>query len=148
VTYFDAAYVAKCYLNEPRAELVRAVAARATEGLVSSELARVEFASILARHVREGHLTPIQAARKHRQFAQDERAGVWAWVRVTPTLVEHARAVIGRLPASVPVRTLDALHLVSALAAGVREVYTNDRHLLRAASYCDLEGIDVLDGQP
>jgi predicted nucleic acid-binding protein len=145
VTYFDAAYVAKCYLNEPRAELVRAVAARATDGLVSSELARVEFASILARHVREGHLTAIQAARKHRQFGRDERDGVWAWVRVTPTLIEQARGMIGRLPASVPLRALDALHLVSAQAAGVREVYTNDRHLLQAAPFFDLQGIDVLE---
>jgi uncharacterized protein len=144
VTYFDAAYIAKCYLNEPRADRVRAVAARATEGLVSSELARVEFASILARHVREGHLTPMRAGRKQQQFAQDERDGVWAWIRVTPTLIDEARAMIGRLPASVPLRALDALHLVSAQAAGVHELYTNDRHLLQAAPFFDLQGIDVL----
>ena len=50
--YFDAAYVAKCYLNEPGADRVREVAYGA-DGLASCELARLEFASILKRHVRE-----------------------------------------------------------------------------------------------
>ena len=52
--YFDAAYIAKCYLNEPGADRVREVAYGA-DGLASCELARLEFASILKRHVRERH---------------------------------------------------------------------------------------------
>jgi predicted nucleic acid-binding protein len=52
VIYFDAAYLAKCYLNEPGADRVREVAYGA-DGLASCELARLEFASILKRHVRE-----------------------------------------------------------------------------------------------
>lgn len=43
--YFDAAYVAKCYLNEPGADRVRQVA-YAADGLASCELARLEFAAI------------------------------------------------------------------------------------------------------
>ena len=54
--YFDAAYIAKCYLNEPGADRVREVAYGA-DGLASCELARLEFASILKRHVREHHVT-------------------------------------------------------------------------------------------
>jgi predicted nucleic acid-binding protein len=52
VIYFDVAYIAKCYLNEPGADRVREVAYGA-DGLASCELARLEFASILKRHVRE-----------------------------------------------------------------------------------------------
>jgi hypothetical protein len=46
VIYFDAAYIAKCYLNEPGADRVREEA-YAADGLASCELARLEFASIL-----------------------------------------------------------------------------------------------------
>ena len=53
--YFDAAYVAKCYLNEPGADRVRDVAYGA-DGLASCELARLEFTWILTRHVRERHV--------------------------------------------------------------------------------------------
>ena len=59
--YFDAAYIAKCYLNEPGAERVREVAYRA-DGLASCEIARIEFASILKRHVRERHVTRREMA--------------------------------------------------------------------------------------
>ena len=40
--YFDAAYIAKCYLNEPGADRVREVAYGA-DGLASCELARLEL---------------------------------------------------------------------------------------------------------
>jgi hypothetical protein len=56
VIYFDAADVAKCYLNEPGADRVRGVA-YAADGLASCELARLEFALILKRHVRDRHVT-------------------------------------------------------------------------------------------
>jgi predicted nucleic acid-binding protein len=59
VIYFDAAYVAKCYLNEPGADRVRELAYSA-DGLASCELARLEFASILKRHVRERGYTEHQ----------------------------------------------------------------------------------------
>jgi len=45
VIYFDAAYVAKCYLNEPGADRVREVAYGA-EGLASCELERTRSPQI------------------------------------------------------------------------------------------------------
>jgi len=44
LVYFDAAYIAKCYLNEPNAETIRQFAYDA-DGLASCEIARVEFYS-------------------------------------------------------------------------------------------------------
>ena len=40
--YFDTSYLAKCYLNEPRAAKVRKPAHRA-DGLACSQFGRVEF---------------------------------------------------------------------------------------------------------
>jgi predicted nucleic acid-binding protein len=145
VTYFDAAYIAKCYLNEPGAERVRDLA-RAADGLVSCEVARLEFAAILKRHVREGHLTRPGAAATLKEFEQDERDGVWQWLGVTSALVERARRHVLGLPRSVFVRSGDALHLTCAAAHGFQEVYTNDRHMLQAARHFGVIGIDVLDG--
>ena len=85
--YFDAAYIAKCYLNEPGADRVRAVAYEAN-GLASCELARVEFASILRRHVRERHVTRREMTAILTEFEDDEENGVWRWLGVTPELIE------------------------------------------------------------
>jgi len=52
--YFDAAYIAKCYLNEPGAEKVRSLAGT-ERGLASSELGRVEFFAVIHRHLRDGN---------------------------------------------------------------------------------------------
>jgi prevent-host-death family protein len=72
VIYFDAAYIAKCYLNEPGADRVREVAYGA-DGLASCELARLEFASILKRHVRERHVTRREMTAILKDFEADER---------------------------------------------------------------------------
>lgn len=143
--YFDAAYIAKCYLNEPGAEQVRKVAYDA-DGLASCELARLEFASILRRHAREGHITRREMAAVVKDFDQDERNGVWRWHGVTPDLLEKARAAVLKLPDTVFVRAGDALHLACAAEQNFRQVYTNDRHMLQAAPYFRLTGVDVIGG--
>ena len=142
--YFDAAYIAKCYLNEPGAERVRELARKA-DGLGSCEIARVEFASILKRHLREGHLTRREASATLKEFEEDEHDGVWQWFAMTSELLEQARARISHLPSSVFVRSIDALHLTCATAHGFQEVYTNDRHMLQAAGHFDVIGINILD---
>ena len=143
--YFDAAYIAKCYLNEPGADRVRKLAHEA-RGLASCELARLEFAAILKRHVREGHLTRREANATREEFEQDERDGVWRWLGVTSALIERARLRVLGLPSSVFVRSGDALHLTCAEEHGFREVYTNDRHMFQAARYFAVAGVNILDG--
>jgi predicted nucleic acid-binding protein len=141
--YFDAAYVAKCYLNEPGAERVREVAYGAA-GLASCELARLEFASIVMRHVREGHLKRREMTAIMKEFEQDEQDGVWHWFGMTSGLLESARKAVLALPGSVFIRSGDALHLACAEEHGFQEVYTNDRHMLQAARYFHLAGVNVL----
>ena len=142
--YFDAAYIAKCYLNEPGAERVRDVA-HGADGLASCELARLEFASILKRHVREGHITRREMTAILKEFGQDEIDGVWQWLGVTSALLEKARNYVLKLPRTVFVRSGDAVHLTCAEEHGFREVYTNDRHMLEAARHFDVIGVNVLD---
>ncbi len=142
--YFDAAYIAKCYLNEPGAERVRQVAYGA-DGLGSCELARLEFASIVKRHLREHHVTRREVTAVLKDFEQDEKDGVWQWFGVTSALIEKARDAVLQIPGQVFVRTGDALHLACAQEHGFGEVYTNDRHMLQAAKYFQVTGVNVLE---
>ena len=96
--YFDAAYIAKCYLNEPGADRVRELA-YAADGLLSCELARLEFASILKRHVREHHVTRREVTAILKDFEEDEQNGVWRGIpstnrAKTPSIVPIVLAVI------------------------------------------------------
>ena len=141
--YFDAAYVAKCYLNEPGADRVREVAYR-TDGLASCELARLEFASILKRHVRERHVTRREMTAILKDFEEDEQNGVWQWFGVTSELLEKARKAVLDIPTTVFLRSGDVLHLACAEEHGFQEVYTNDRHMLKAARHFHVTGVNVL----
>jgi predicted nucleic acid-binding protein len=143
VIYFDAAYVAKCYLNEPGADRVREVAYRA-DGLASCELARLEFASILKRHLREHHVTRREMTAILKEFEEDEKNGVWQWLGVTSELLEKACRVILDLPSTIFVRSGDALHLACAEEHGFEEVYTSDRRMLQAAKHFNVTGVNVL----
>jgi predicted nucleic acid-binding protein len=144
VIYFDAAYIAKCYLNEPGADRVRQVAYGA-DRLGSCELARLEFASILKRHLRERHVTRREATAILKEFEQDEKDGVWHWFGVTSALIEKARDAVLQIPGQVFVRAGDALHLACAQEQGFKDVHTNDRHMLQAAKYFHLTGVNVLE---
>ncbi len=136
--YFDAAYVAKGYLNEPGADRVREVAYGA-DGLASCELARLEFASILKRHVRERHVTRREMTAILKDFEEDEQNGVWQWFGVTSDLLEKARKAVLDIPTTEFLRSGDALHLACAEEHGFQEVYTNDRHMLKAARHFHLD---------
>lgn len=141
--YFDTAYIAKCYLNEPGAERVRELA-RVTAGLASCQIARVELYAAVHRHLREGRLKLRQLRLVLKQFENDETEGVWEWLPITPSLVTEACRRLQALPATVFIRSVDALHLTVARVEGLSEIYTSDRHMIAAAPHFGLEAKNLL----
>ena len=141
--YFDTAYIAKCYLNEAGAYEVRQLASTAS-GLASSEFARLEFFAVLYRKLREGALTQVQIQQIAGYFRQDEANGVWQWLSLTSALLEQACQHFLSLPGNVYLRTADALHLTCASHYKFQSIHSNDSHLLAAAQYFNLTGINVI----
>ena len=74
--YLDAAYVAKCYLNEPDSAAVR-IFAQSSETLHTSAFSIAEVACVFHRHVREGSLKPDLAVRLRDLFLDDIRTEVF-----------------------------------------------------------------------
>lgn len=142
--YFDAAYIAKCYLNEPGAEKVIDLASK-SDGLCSCEFGRLEFVSVLKRHKREGHLSARQAMIVLHRLQEDEQIGVWLWLPVASGLIRSVCERIMKLPKGIPIRAGDALHLECARENGLTQVYTNDRHMLACAPYFGLKGMNILE---
>ena len=141
--YFDTAYIAKCYLNEPGAERVRDLA-RTADGLVSCQIARVELFASVHRHLREGRLKIRHMRQVLKQFESDEHEGIWQWLPIPQSVVTEACSLLQTLPATVFIRAMDALHLACARAEGLSEVYTSDRHMIAAAPHFGLEARNLL----
>lgn len=141
--YLDSCYILKCYLTEKGSLEVRALT-QSAQGLASCALAKVEFAAAVLRHRREGKLSEPDAAAVFHDFESDQKAGFWRWFGVTEALLNEAARAIQGLSPSTFLRTNDAIHLACARRQGFQDIYSNDRHLLGAASAFSLNGIDVI----
>ena len=97
-------------MAEPAGELVRETLAGA-ELVVASDLTLVECDRALVRGAATGVLVEIEAARRRARL--EAAAARWVVLRLARETIERARRP---LPAE-PLRTLDALHLASALMA-------------------------------
>ena len=108
--YAESSAVIAWLLGEPSGKEVRAALAGA-ETVVSSDLTLVECDRVLIRAVALRKISEAQAA--DRRAALGMAASRWHILKVVGEVVERAR----RPFPLEPIRTLDALHLSSALTA-------------------------------
>ena len=142
VAYFDTAFILKCYIPESGSEAVRRTA-EGTEQLVTSELARAEFAAVMHRKRRERVTTKRETDAVLEQFDADCRARVWEFIPVSGAVLARVCDAFSRLPVSVALRSADAIHCATAAEIGLAEIHSNDRHLLAAASHFKLKAVDL-----
>jgi predicted nucleic acid-binding protein len=145
--YFDSALLAKFYLNEPGRDAVRDVAGRAGI-VVTSGVAVAEVSAAFHRKLRENAVDIDVFEALHEQFQYDLGNGLWRLVAPTEALLEQVRALFARLDRSVFLRSLDALHLITAKAERFERIYSNDRHLLTACASLGIEGINPIAARP
>jgi uncharacterized protein len=142
--YFDTAYLAKCYLNEPGSVVVREFLCKTGGRAASSALARAELPAVFHRHLREGNLSPTDYQIVLNQYASDIQSEVWDWLPLHPDLWSRIDGLYRDLSADVFLRAADAIHLLTAREFGFTELYTNDRHLLRACAALGIHGKNLL----
>ena len=141
--YFDTSYLLKCYLAEPGHELVRKLA-REAGPLASVSLGIIECRAGVHRHLREGKLTAAQAAVVFQVMKRDDDVGLVTWFPMMATLLDRVKQEFEKLPATIFLRTADALHLACAQEHGFTEICSNDRHLLAAAPHFGLVARNVI----
>ena len=140
--YFDTAYLARCYWNEPDGKLVR-ILARQAEGLYSSAICIAEMACVAHRKIREGRTSPTEAAVRRELFFNDLGSQAVTVVPMTERLLRRVDSMTRFLPASCYLRAADSIHLTTAVDEGFTEIWTNDRHILAATEYFGLRGRSV-----
>ena len=141
--YCDTAYLLKWYLDEEGSPAVRELIGN--QRVVSSlALARLELSAAFHRKLREGHLSITAHRAVIRQFRSDCYVGIWAWIDPDKQIIESACQRYEKLPSTVFLRAVDALHLTCAKENGFREIYSNDRHMLSAAKHFGLKGRNVI----
>lgn len=106
--YAETSAVLRWLFAEDGGEAIRAALASA-EKVTASRLALLETRRVVRRAEREGRITEVQAADLLAVFAR--AASTWAILEVSEDVTRRAEHAFPR----EPVRTLDAIHLASAL---------------------------------
>ena len=139
--YVDSSALAKLYVPEAESERLDAFL-RGRLGLMISELAITEVLSAVARRKREGELKPELANRIRDAVLADADSGSFARLHLDPAVHRVAERLLLTTD-SVPLRTLDALHLALAFSGVATHVLTFDRRMREAALQSGLNVIDL-----
>lgn len=108
--YVESSAVLAWLLDESTAPAVRQALSNA-DIIVASDLTLIESDRVLIRAIAVGELTEAEAADRRARLST--AASHWHVLRIAPEVVERARQPFP----GEPIRTLDALHLASALVA-------------------------------
>jgi len=105
----------KLYVPEAESERLDTFSARARLGLMISELAITEVLSAVARRKREGELRPELANQIRGALLADADSGSFARLHLDPAVHREAQRPLLATD-SLPLRTLDALHIALAFS--------------------------------
>jgi predicted nucleic acid-binding protein len=129
--YVESSAVLAWLLDEPAGAAVRLLLTSA-ELIVASDLTLIECDRVLHRAAALGELTEAETADRRAHLAT--AASHWHVLRSAPDIVDRARQPF---PGD-PIRTLDAIHLASALVARASvaglQLLSLDNRIRRAAS--------------
>jgi predicted nucleic acid-binding protein len=140
--YWDTSYIVRIYVQDTGWQNVRQLAK--TDEIACALHGRVETTAAFHRKLREGLLTPAEFTAIMKTFEQECKAGAFHWLPVNLAIAERTYNIYSTLPTSAALRGADALHLGCAAENGFKEIYSNDKHLLNAASYFGLVGKNVI----
>jgi predicted nucleic acid-binding protein len=146
--YLDSSYLTKLYIREHGSEEVERWLDAQSEQVVSCLHARLEIVAAFKRQQREQRLTDANVRAAARRLEAEEKAGAIRWLPIDTLLMSSACSHMQKLTPAVFLRAADALHLACAADAGLKEIYSHDRHLLAAATHFGLRGIDIIKQSP
>jgi predicted nucleic acid-binding protein len=137
LSYIDTSALAKWYLPESGSDEFTDWMLQQSDSFISS-LTVTEFRCLLARRQREKMLQAVDVQKIFANFKQDIDNAHLILYQVENRHILNASTMIESLP-SVPLRTLDALHLTIASEIPVDILATADKIMRQSAELLNLE---------
>ena len=142
MAYWDTSALIKLYASELDSEYFLELAAEADEAIVSSAVATTEVLCVLHRKEHARVLRRGGAMRLLRQFradVQSSRILLIPYERDVETESEKLAALAFRGPRPILIRSLDLIHVCSALACRAGRMVATDARLRSVARLAQLD---------
>ncbi len=137
VIYFDTSALAKWYINECNSEEVESYLQE--HGPVAvSDLTVIEMRCLLARRRREKNISVLLETEIYATFQEDMRRK-FLICHPFPSDLAAGTVNLMSILGNIPVRSLDAMHLVIAKEIGADVLVTADNVMAEAATAYDFE---------
>jgi hypothetical protein len=126
--FLDTSALAKRYVQEPGSQELEDLFLTHVTEVVVSTLALPEFGAALARKVRDREITKKSAGHALKEFERDWE-DLFSKIPLTEALAKSAVSLAIRYP----LKGADAVHLATAVAAGISLFVASDEKLLKAS---------------
>lgn len=137
--YLDTSALAAYYCPEPLSEKAEKLIIKANRPCISS-LTEVELASALSRKIRQKNLSPDDGNKIYNQFQSHLKESLYSLIVVEDRHYQTAKNWI--LQFTVPLKTLDAIHLAIAAESGLT-LLTADRQQDISAKYFGIKVVNL-----
>jgi len=137
MSYWDTSCLIKLYVMESDSALFREHVKNRNETITSGDFARMEFMVAIRRKEAEGEIVAGSAERHLTHLDREIKAGNCLLMALDHAVRAEFENVVRRCYAQSPpvfIRTLDALHIATALVADETEIVATDKRLRDAAT--------------
>jgi predicted nucleic acid-binding protein len=138
--YADTSFLVSLYILDANSERAAAQFKRATLPILLTSFGELELANALFLRVFRKELAASKVRVAHALARKDIADGVFQWKPISGDMFEKAKQISQRRTPRLGTRTLDVLHVASALVLEADFFYTFDRSQAKLAS---AEGLRV-----
>jgi predicted nucleic acid-binding protein len=134
--YWDTSCILPLYIPEPDSAALAELAGSADGPITSSQILAFEFLFAVQARVSRRQIPKEFAAKVQRKFLADVDAGRFLIIPLGEDLLPPAAemsANLARNARGLELRTLDGIHLATALHLGAEEIVTGDKRMRKAA---------------
>lgn len=138
IVYVDSSFLVSLYVTDQHSPVSRQRVLTAS-ALWLTALHRAEWTHAIAQHVFRGELSAREANEMHRQLEQDESNGIWMRADIPENAFDACEDLGRRYGPKLGVRTLDSLHVATALELKAERFWTFDDRQRKLAKVVGLQ---------
>ena len=136
--YADTSFLASLYLKDLHSNRAwKAIASRPRIWLTA--LQRAELANAVSQHVFRRAITEFEAQVVHDRFEADRASGLWSEIEIPDNTFELCIDLARKYTPQLGIRTLDILHVSSALELKAAQFWTFDERQAKLAKAVGLK---------